>query len=131
MALDQPKGWISLILGLILMVIGVIPLLATLKVIASNPIAIVTNVLGLNILQYIVAIAGIVLIVDAFMEMDAIRAISLIVGIIIVALGTVPVLSSFGVIPAVGFLSFLTATVYHAIFVIEGLFLVIAAFAMW
>lgn len=129
MALDQPKGWVSLILGLVLMVLGVLPLLANFKVLASNPIAIVSNVLTANILQYIVAIAGLVLIIDAFMEMDTIRVVSLIIGIIVLALGVIPVLNSFNII---GFtIPFLTATIYQAIFVLEGLFLVIAAFAMW
>lgn len=129
MALDQPKGWISLILGVILLVLGILPLLATLKVLGSNPIAFVTNILGINILQYAVAIAGLVLIVDAFMEMDTLRIVSLIVGVVVLAAGLIPVLNTFGII---GFtIPFLSALLYQVVFIIEGIFLVIAAFAMW
>lgn len=129
MALDQPKGWISLILGLILMGIGILPLLEKFKLIGANPIAPVTNILTVSILQYVVAIAGLVLIIDAFMEMDTIRVVSLIIGIIVLASGIIPVLNSFHVI---GFtIPYLTVTVYHVVFIIEGIFLIIAAFAMW
>jgi len=129
MALDQPKGWISLVLGLILLVLGVLPLLAKLGIFGGvNPIAFVTNILTANILQYIVAAAGLVLIIDAFMEMDALRTWTLVIGLIVLALGLIPVLSSFGII---GFtIPFLTALIYQLIFVIEGVLLIIAAFAM-
>ncbi len=128
MALDQPKGWISLILGLALLVLGVLPILEKLGILGANPIAFVTDTLTINILQYIVAAAGLVLIIDAFMEMDSLRIWTLIVGLVVLALGLIPVLSSFGVI---GFtIPFLTALIYQIIFILEGILLVIAAFAM-
>jgi len=129
MALDQPKGWISLILGLILVVLGVLPLLARFKILGANPIQFITNILGMNIAQYIVAIAGLVLIINAFMEADTLRIVSLIVGVIILAAGVIPVLNGAGVIPFN--IPFLSDLVYQILFIVEGIFLVIAAFAMW
>jgi len=56
------------------------------------------------------------------------RLISIIVAAVVLVLGLIPLLFNLGII---GFgLGFITVNWYYILFVIEGLFLVIAAFAM-
>jgi uncharacterized membrane protein len=128
MAIDEPKGWMSLILGVVLLALGIIPLLNQFGVIQFGLPGILTTLIP-SILAYIFAIAGLVLAVDAFMEDDTLRIVSLIVGVLILAAGVISILNAFQVI---GFTVPLldNPVVYNIIFVVEGIFLIIAAFAM-
>ena len=129
MALDEPKGWISMIVGVILLGIGLIPLLNGWGVLPFGLPGFLTNLLS-GIVVYLLAIGALYLIIDAFMEDvgDPIGMATLIIGIAIFALGIIILLNSFGVI---GFsIPFLNEMIYNILFVIEGIFLIIAAFVM-
>ena len=129
MALDEPKGWISMIVGVILLGIGLIPLLNSWGVLPFGLPGFLTSLLS-GIVVYVLAIGALYLIIDAFMEDvgDPIGMTTLIVGILIFALGIITLLNSFGVI---GFsIPFLNEMIYNILFAIEGIFLIIAAFVM-
>lgn len=127
MALDEAKGWWSVLVGILVLALGIIPFLNTLKVISFNIPGFLQNAIGAFGI-YILAAVGIYLLIDAFMEDDTIRAITLVVGGIIVVAGILSALFAFGVI---GFqIPFLTYTVYNVIFVLEGILLIIAGVAM-
>jgi hypothetical protein len=129
MALDEPKGWLSMIVGLVLLVIGLIPLLNGWSVIPFGLPSFLTGLIS-SIIVYLIAIGALYLIIEAFIEDigDPIGKITLIVGILIFALGIITLLNSFGVI---GFsIPFLNEMIYNILFMIEGIFLVIAAFVM-
>ena len=129
MALDEPKGWISMIVGLILLAIGLVPLLNGWGVIQFGLPGFLTSLLS-GIIVYLLAIGALYLIIDAFMEDvgDPIGMTTLIVGVLIFALGIIALLNSFGVI---GFsIPFLNDMIYNILFAIEGIFLIIAAFVM-
>jgi len=127
-ALDEPKGWIALFVGLVVAALGVIPLLNQFGVIAFNLPEFILNIIP-AIAIWLIAGVAFFLFIDSFMEDDAMRVISIIVALALLAVGVIQILFKFGVI---GWgIPFLTDTVYLILFVVEGLFLIIAAFAMY
>lgn len=125
---DDPKNWSALLIGIILMALGLIPLLNKWGVIGFNLPGFLLGIFS-NIALYILAAGGLYLLIDSFMEDDTTRVISIGVALAIIAIGLIPLLNSFGVI---GFtIPFLSPTLYQILFVLEGLFLFIAAFAMF
>jgi len=127
MALDEAKGWWSVIIGILIIVLGLIPFLNKFNVIGFNLPTFLQNAIGAFGI-YIIAAVGIYLLIDGFMEDDTIKAITLIVAALLVIAGVMSALFQFGVI---GFaIPFLTYTVFNVIFVIEGILLIIAGAAM-
>ena len=128
MAIDEPKGYLSLILGIIIFLLGALPLLSKWKILPFSLPGIVEGLLASFVL-YILAAVGVVLLIDGFLEWGEAFAIpTLVVALIIIAIGAVQILNSFNVI---GFsIPFLSQTIYYILFVLEGLFLAIAAFIM-
>lgn len=123
---DDPKNWSALIVGSLLMALGLIPLLNTFKVISFGGFL---NSIFPTIATYILAAGGIYLLIDSFMEDDHMRMMSMIIALIIIAIGVIQILHGFNII---GFgIPFITDTVYYILFVIEGLFLFLAAFFMF
>jgi hypothetical protein len=119
----------SLLVGLILLVLGVVPILAQFKVLSFGLPAFLTGIIP-KIALFVIAFGALYMIIDAFLEgVDEPNGIfTLIVGALIFIVGIVNVLNQFGVI---GFkIPFLTPLVYNIIFVVEGLFLAIGAFFM-
>lgn len=125
--LDEPKGWISIVVGFILVTLGVIPILNMFNIISFTLPGFLQTIIAV-IALYVIAGAGLYIIIDAFMEDDHARLISIIVGLIFLAIGIINVLGGFGIIPFT--IPFLTLIVYQIIFVIEGIFLILAAFWM-
>jgi hypothetical protein len=124
------KDWISFFVGLILTVTGVLPLLAAMGV---GGTWMKLEFLPLNIFSFIVAIAGFYLMVNSVIEItnsNAIGWVSFLIAVVIMALGILQVLSKFSIGPSWFELKFITSTIYSIIFVIEGIFLMIATFAM-
>lgn len=114
------RKWISLIIGLLLTALGVLPLLKSLNVIPFGLPAIPGLVLWI-----LFVIGGIWLMVDAASEGTLQAAImwpSLIVGIIILGLGVIPLLTQVGVISLQ--LSFMTQMVSNIVTTIAGLLLI-------
>lgn len=124
---DDPKNWSALILGLVIASLGAIPLLNSFGVIEFSLPAFLSGIIS-SIGLWIIAGAGFYLMITSFLEDDTMRVVSIIVALAVLAIGIIPLLNSFGII---GFtIPFLSVNVYNIIFVIEGLFLIFAAFAM-
>ncbi|MBD3209110.1 hypothetical protein GF367_01670 [Candidatus Woesearchaeota archaeon] len=124
---DEPKGKISLLVGILITALGIIPLLNRVGVLGFNlPEFILKLVPAVAI--WIIPAAGFFLFIDAFDEDDTIRTVTIIVAFLLIVLGIIQILNQFGVI---GFGLPLTDMVYYIAFVVEGLFLIIATFAMF
>lgn len=124
------RSLLSLVIGILLAGFGLIPLLNKWGVIGFN-IAFLDSITGM-IIFYILAAAGLFLIIDGFMEggfTEPWGMISIVVGFLVLVLGVIPLLNNFGVI---GFsIPFLTITVYRIIFAIEGVIAIIGAWAQY
>ncbi|MGM5487700.1 MAG: hypothetical protein ACQESG_02000 [Nanobdellota archaeon] len=128
---DDPKTMANLLVGMVVLALGLIPLLNVLNVIEWGLPGFLSNVIA-KIGLYIIAGLGLWLLIDGFMEAEGLQKVTLIVGLVVLALGILPLLSSFGVIPEIPFLGFvLNPIVFNVIFVIEGLLLIIAAWGTY
>lgn len=125
---DDPRHLFSLIIGLLLLPLGLIPLLSQWGVIGFALPAFMAGIVG-KIALYVIAAIGLWLFIAGWMEDDGMRMITLISSIAFIALGVVALLGQFGMIGLS--IPFLSLTLYNIIFVIEGLLLVIAFFAMY
>ena len=123
---DEPKGVISFFVGILLLALGVIPLLSTWGVLGFTLPGFILNILP-AVAIWVLPVLAFLLFVDATDEDGGIKGITIIVGLLFLALGVIQILSNFGVI---GFSLPLGATVYQILLAVEGLFLFIAAFAM-
>ena len=110
------------------MVLGIIPLLNGWGAVSFALPGFLNSFLALAAL-YIIAAGGFYLLIDGFLEWGNPMAwLTFVVALIVLAVGTIPLLNQFGVI---GFtIPYLNMTVYHIIFTIEGFFLFIGAFLM-
>jgi len=123
-------SWISLPAGIILIALGLIPLLNSLGILAFGLPGLLTTLLG-SFVPFIISAIAIFLIIEAFLEdfPHPLSVTTAIVGLLVLVIGVLVILSTFGVI---GFtIPFLTMTVYNVIFIILGIFATIAAFAMY
>lgn len=124
---DDPKNWSALLIGLLLMALGIIPMLYSFKVISWG--GFLQGSWFMMIAPYLLAAGGIFLLIDSFMEDDTMRIVSILIALILIAIGVINVLYKFKII---GFnIPFLTVLVYQILFIVEGLFLVLAAFVMF
>ena len=129
------KDFMSGIIGLIIFLLGAIPILEDLNVVNLGVSNFLNNINWfIGALPYILAIAGFYLLIEAIIEIsnsNAAGTISFIVGALIMVLGILPILYHFGIGPAwfsMGFLA--NPWIYRIIFMIEGIFLMLATFAM-
>ena len=123
-------SWISLPLGLVLIALGLIPLMQTFNLITWGLPVFLSGLIG-SFVPFIISIVAIYLIIEAFLEdiTDAMGIITAVVSLIVLALGIIVILGSFGVI---GFtIPFLSMTLYNALFIILGILAIIAAFIMF
>ncbi|PLW79558.1 hypothetical protein C0585_07230 [Candidatus Woesearchaeota archaeon] len=127
MALDEPNNWISLFLGFLLTALGILPMLNGIGVIPFGLPSFMSGFWGSIISLIVFAGVGAYLLIDSFFEDDAIFWITFVMSIIILLVGVLGILGNFGVLAiAVPQL----ALIYQLIFLIEGILLIIAAFAM-
>ncbi len=125
--LSDPRGWISLIIGILVLVLGALPILNQFKILPFGLPGFLVSAIGM-ISIYLLAAIGIYLLIVGFMEDDTIRVITILIAFIVIAIGIIQILAMFKII---GFsIPFLTPLMYNILFVIEGIFLIIAAFAM-
>jgi hypothetical protein len=129
---DDPKTWANLIIGFVLIGVGIIPLLEYFGVISFTLPGFITSLMGI-IVYYVIAAVGFWLIIDGFMEEDMMRVVTIVIALVFVAIGIIQVLSGFGIIGfSIPFLPTKEYSIIHnAIFVIEGFFLILAAFLTW
>ncbi|MDD9953093.1 MAG: hypothetical protein OXR66_02050 [Candidatus Woesearchaeota archaeon] len=118
------RHWISFFVGLLLGLFGLFNLLG--KTAWLGPLAGVTG----SVLAYILAIGGLYVIIDSFFEFtfhSGMGLTTLLIGLVVFGLGLVNVLSGFGVL---GFSVPIPNLVYHMLFIVEGIFLMIGTFTM-
>lgn len=130
----EPKDWLSGLVGAAVFAAGLLPLLAKFGI---GPTWFVLGFLSAGILKYLVAGFGLYLIINSLIEItnsNAIGWMSALVAVVVILAGLLPTLAVFNVGPAwfaLGFLSSATMLlIYQVLFMVEGLFLMIAAFAM-
>lgn len=126
----EAKDWISLLVGIVLTALGLLPLLNKW---GAGPSWFALPWLPLQFAAFIVAIAGFYLMIESVIEItnsNAIGWVSFMIATLLMATGILQVLARFSIGPEWFALPFIKETVYLIIFVVEGLFLMIAMFAM-
>ncbi|MBW2977642.1 hypothetical protein KY331_02245 [Candidatus Woesearchaeota archaeon] len=125
-----PKDWLSFLIGAIVAALGFLPILNRLNV---GPKWFALNFPPVTVLSFIVAAAGFYLLVESVIEItnsNAIGWISFFVAVFVLIIGILPSLAKVGFGPSWFAFAWLSPFIYHLIFVIEGLFLMVAMFAM-
>ncbi|MBI2541791.1 hypothetical protein HYV80_03730 [Candidatus Woesearchaeota archaeon] len=120
----QMRDWISGLIGAVIFLLGLLPLIGKFEFLNNLPV---------SLLVWIVAGAGFYLLINSVIEITNSNIIgwwSFIVAITLLVIGLMPLLHSFGIGPAWFEFNWLSRAVYNVMFVIEGLFLMIATFAM-
>jgi hypothetical protein len=124
------RDWISAVIGLILIAVGLIPLLFNFKIIGFGLPGFLSGLMS-SVFFWIIAVAGVYIIIDGFIEPAGhlLHTLLLITGLVFVIIGLIPILNQFGVFKfEIPFLSNLV--VYNIIITIEGLMLVSAGYTM-
>ncbi len=123
------RSTVSFVLGLILIAVGLIPILNQFGVIPFGLPAFLSGLVS-SIIIWLIAGSGLYLIIESFMEgLDEPSAKwLLIVGLVVLALGLIPLLNSLGVIQFT--VPLLSMMLFRIIFVIEGILMIIGAFNM-
>ena len=120
----QMRDWISGLFGLIIFLLGLMPILGKFTFLNELPAVLLT---------WIVAGAGFYLMVNSLIEITNSNIVgwwSFIVAIVVLIIGLLPLLHSFHIGPSWFEFAWLSRTVYNIIFIVEGFFLMIATFAM-
>jgi len=126
----EPRGILSFIMGVIIFLLGLFPLLAQFN---AGPSWFAFNFLPVTIISWIVAVAALYLVYASIVEItnsSSVGTISIIFAFVVLLVGLLPILKGFNIGPSFFALSWLTPLVYRIVFMIEGLFLMIATFAM-
>ena len=125
--LHDAKHWISLVVGLLVLALGLVPLLFGFGLLPFSLPEFLTTLIA-SVAAYLIAGFGLYLLIDGFLEDYTIRIVSVVVALLVIVVGIVQILFSFGIF---GFsIPFFNDLFYNIIFTIEGIFLIIASFAM-
>ena len=121
----RPRDTISFFVGLVVAAFGILPLLAEWGIVGFN-IPLIGG-LGIQILIWLVAVFGLYVVIDGFIEPPAhsLHMILIVLGIIMFAAGLVPLLNSFGVIGFTIPLFGDSLLFYRIILSLEGIALVV------
>jgi hypothetical protein len=128
----EAKDWMSGLVGVIVFLLGLLPLLESLKVLKTNVSAILQTNWFSAAAPYLLAILGFYLAIESIIELTNSNHIgwtSFLIGGIVMLVGLLPVLQTFGIGPGLFGLT-IPAIAYQIIFMVEGFFLMIAMFAM-
>lgn len=120
----QARDWISGAVGAVIFLLGLMPMLGKFTFLNNWPVP---------ILIWIVAGAGFYLMINSVIEITNSNIIgwwSFGVAITVLIIGLLPLLHSFGIGPAFFEFKWLSRAAYNIIFIVEGVFLMIATFAM-
>lgn len=120
----QMRDWVSGAIGTVIFLLGLLPLLGKFEFLNNLPVSLLT---------WIVAGAGLYLAMNSVIEITNSNIVgwwSFGVAIAVLVIGIFPLLHTFGIGPAWFQFNWLNRTAYNIIFVIEGVFLMIATFAM-
>lgn len=124
----EPRDWMSLLIGGVVFLMGLFPLLAQFGV---GPAWFAMEFLPVTIISWVVAVAALYLVYASIVEItnsSVVGNISIIVAFLVLAVGLLPILKGFGIGPSFFALPWLTPLIYRIVFMVEGLFLI---FAMW
>ncbi len=126
------SDWMSGFIGFLVFLLGLIPLLEKFGILQTNVSALFEANWFTAIVPFLLAILGIYLAIESIIELtnsNHIGWISFFIGAVVMIVGILPALQKFGIGP--GLFGFEIPTlVYQVIFLIEGIFLMIAMFAM-
>ena len=120
----QMRDWISGFIGAIIFLLGLMPMLGKFEFLNNLPIALLT---------WIVAGAGLYLAMNSIVEITNSNIVgwwSFGVAVTVLIIGLFPLLHTFSIGPSWFQFNWLNRTAYNIIFIIEGVFLMIATFAM-
>lgn len=120
----QARDWISGLVGAVIFLLGLLPLIGRFESLNNLPVSLLT---------WIVAGAGLYLAVNSIIEITNSNIIgwwSFGVAITVLVIGLFPLLHGFGIGPEWFAFNWLPKKAYNIIFIIEGIFLMIATFAM-
>jgi hypothetical protein len=126
----ETKDYVSGLIGLVLIATGALPLLNAANV---GPPWFALSFLPLQLFAYILAGAGFYLAINSIIEItnsNSIGWISFLFAVVVLAAGVLQVLSRFSIGPGWFELSFISQLFYNILFVLEGILLMIAMFAM-
>ena len=104
------QSWPGLILGILILVMGIFPLLNQFGVLKFNLPYSPTGI----VLEIILAVGGIYLIVLSCFEDDFTKWTGIIMGLMVTALGILPLLGNFGITITIPFLAFLYSPYLYA-----------------
>jgi len=124
MALHSGRHWASFIAGAVIFTLGLLPLI-------NEAPAFLNNVLG-QIAIYIIAFGGLYVIVDSFFEYtfhSGVFITSFLVGLVVFGVGLVTILNQMGKL-TFHILPPQLSVLYYILFMLEGLFMMLAAFFM-
>lgn len=131
------KDWVSFVIGIVIMALGILPLLEQYAGLKTNMSEFLAQGWFVSALPYIVAIGGFYLLMESIREItnsSSVGWMSFWIGAAVMAVGVLVVLGQFGIVGGAFAMPFLAgpggAAIYKIIFIIEGFFLMIATFAM-
>jgi hypothetical protein len=130
----EAKDFLSFVVGLLLFALGLLPMLANFGI--GPDWFDVWQFLPVTIIFWIVAVGALYLVINSMIEItnsSAIGFLSICIAFACLLIGVLPILHSLGIGPdffALGFLGPVTDYIYNIIFMLEGLFLMIAMVAM-
>lgn len=120
----QMRDWVSGLIGAVIFLLGLMPLIGKFEFLNSLPV---------SLLIWIVAGAGLYLAMNSIIEITNSNIVgwwSFGIAITVLIIGLLPLLHSFHIGPSWFEFNWLNRTAYNIIFIIEGVFLMIATFAM-
>ncbi len=133
-AIMQARDWISFAVGIVVLALGFLPMAEGFGWFDLGISALFKANWFIAVVPYLVAIFGFYLAINSIIEITNSNAIgwwSFGIAAVLFAIGILPVLKTFFTgLPDFFDLKFLTPFVYQIIFILEGIFLMIATFAM-
>ena len=126
----EAKDIASMFVGAVITLVGLLPLLNRFGIGPSW--FDISQYLSATIVSWVLAVAALYLVFNSIIEItnsNGVGWVSIIIAFIVLALGVLPILQGFSIGPGLFGIS-LPAVVYNIAFIAEGLFLVVAGFAM-
>ena len=120
----QMRDWISGLVGVVILLLGLLPLIGIFTFLNNLPTTIAV---------WIVAIVGLYLAINSLTEITNSNIIgwwSFGIAVALLLIGLLPLLHTFSIGPSWFEFKWLSRTVYNVLFIVEGAFLMIATFAM-
>ena len=126
----ETKDIMSMFVGLIIAALGVLPLLNNFKIGPSW--FDFSSFLSATIVTWVLAVAALYLVFNSIIEItnsNSIGWMSILVAFVVLAVGVLQILKGFSIGPGLFGIT-IPAIVYNIMFIAEGVFLMIAGFAM-